>query len=102
MPVLADLDRHVGGVRHQAVADELGGATDDREALPPRHRGPRRLGGARGGDRGVDVGRGALRERPDEQVAIDRRARLERPGAIAPLAVDVVLVVPAELGLRVA
>ncbi len=96
-PVLADLDRHVGGVRHQVVADVLGRATDDGDALAPGHRGPRRLGGTRCGDRLVDVRRGGGRERPEEQVPIDRRARLERLGAIAPLAVDVVLVLPAEL-----
>ena len=98
--VLPDLDRHVGGVRHQVVADVLRRATDDREPLAPGDCGPGRLGGARCGDCGIDVRGRPGRKCAHEKVAIDRRARLELVRAIAPLAVDVVLVMPAELGLR--
>ena len=99
-PVLADLDRHVGGVRHQVVADVLGRPADDREPLAPRDRGPGRLGGARRGDRGVDVGgrRASRTSRRSMSRSIGERAS-NVLGAVAPLAVDVVLVVPAELGL---
>ena len=100
-PVLPDLDRHVGRVRHQVVADVLGRPADDREPFAPRDGGPGRLSGTGGSDCGIDVRGRAGRERAHEDVAIDRRPRLEAVRPVAPLAVDVVLVVPAELGLRV-
>ena len=79
--VLADLDRHRGRVVHQAVADQLRGATQDRRGAPPGGRGPGRLRGAGGRDGVVDVGGRALRERAEEEVAIDRRAGVEVPSA---------------------
>ena len=41
--VLADLESHHRGLVHEPVADQLGGASQDREALRPRRRGPGRL-----------------------------------------------------------
>ena len=86
-PVLADLEAHDRGLVHQPVADELGGAAKDRQALPPRRRRPGRLRGACRRDRVVDVVRDARREGPEHEVAIDRGADLERAGAVAPGAV---------------
>ena len=91
-PVLADLEGHDRGVVHQPVADELGGAAQDRQPLLPGRRGPRRLGGSCSGDRRVDVGRGGGRERPEEDVPVDRRAGLEGAVAVSPLPVDEVAV----------
>ena len=54
----------------------------------------------RGGDGVLDVLPGALRERPEEDVGVDRRADLERALAVALLAVDVVAVALAQPGLR--
>ena len=55
----------------------------------------------RRGDRSLRVGSIALGERPDEDLAVDRRTDLEPArAALDPLAVDVVRVVAAELGLR--
>ncbi len=97
-PVLADLEAHDRGLVHEPVADELGGTPDDLEPFAPRGRGPGRLSGSGGRDGVVDIARRALRERPEDQVAIDRRANLERAVAVAPGAVDVVAVVAAEAG----
>jgi hypothetical protein len=99
-PVLADLVAHVCRVVEQAVADQLGSAAQDLQALAPRRRGPGRLCPAGGRDGLVDIGGRATRERPQEDVRVDRRARLERPDAIAPRPVDVVAVIPAELAAR--
>ena len=89
-PVLADLDRHERRVVHQPLADQVTGPLDDRHALAPGHRRPCRLRAAGRCHGLVDVGRGPAREGAQHDVAIDRRADLERPVAVAPGAVDVV------------
>ncbi len=76
--VLADLDRHVRRVVHQVVADVLGRAADDRQPLAPRDGGPGGLRRARRGDRRIEVRRRARRERPEQELAVDRRTGLER------------------------
>ena len=94
--VLADLEAHDRGLVHEAVADELGRAADDLETIAPGSRGPSRLGGTSRGDGVVDVLGRAGRERPDDEVAVDRRGHVERRRAIAPGAIDVVSIVAAE------
>ena len=99
-PVLADLDRHQARVAHLALADQVGGLADQRQAVAPRRRGPRRLGAAGGGDGVLDVAAGALREVPEDDVRVDRRADVVSACALALEPVDEVAVVPAELALR--
>ena len=99
-PGLADLDRHQPRVLHLALADELGGRLEDLEPPLPAEPEPRRLRPSRGRDRVLDVGAGALRERPDEDVGVDRRADLERAVAVALRAADDVAVDLAQPRLR--
>ena len=73
---------------------------EDLEPPLPAEPEPRRLRAARGRDRVLDVGPGALRERPDEDVGVDRRADLERAVAVALRAVDDVAVDLAQPRLR--
>ena len=56
-PVLADLDCDQRGVRHLALADDVGDAAQDRDALLPRPRRPRGEGRACRGDGVLDVHR---------------------------------------------
>ena len=94
--VLADLDGHQAGVLHLALADQLRGAAQEREALGPAERSPGRLRGARRGDRVADVLARGRRETADEDVGVDGRAQLEGRVARALAAADDVRVVLTE------
>ena len=71
-PVLADLEGHERGVLELPLADEVGGAADDLESLPPAEVAPAGEGRAGGGHRVADVLAGADREAADDQVGVDR------------------------------
>ena len=94
--VLADLDGHQARVLHLALADQLGGAAQERQALGPAERSPGRLRGARRGDRIADVLARGRREAADEDVGVDGRAQLEGRVARALAAADDVRVVLTE------
>ena len=70
-PVLADLEGHERGVLELPLADEVGGAADDRAASPAEV-APAEEGRAGGGHRVADVLAGADREAADDQVGVDR------------------------------
>ena len=99
-PVLADLDGHQAAVLHLALADQLGRAAQDRQALLPGRGRPARLCRASGGDGVARVLARALGEGADDDLAVDRRAQLEGAVAIADMAIDEVAVVGTEASLR--
>ena len=76
--VLADLEGHERRVVELALTDQLGGAAQDGEAVSPRGVAPARECRAGGIDRVAHVLARPLRESRDDEVAIDRRAVLER------------------------
>ena len=87
-PGLAHLDRHQPGVLHLALADQLGGAAGGSRAAAPSRAGTTPAApAARPRSRPGRLA-GALGERPDEDVGVDRRADLERAIAVALRAID--------------
>ena len=86
--VLANLDGKQRGEHHLPLADDVGHAAQDRDALAATAcRTMRERRCARGRDGVLHVLPRALGERTDE-CAVDRRALLERPLAVALLAAD--------------
>ncbi len=97
-PVLADLEGHERGVRELSLADEVRGAADDLEPLPPAEVAPAREGRACGLYGVANVLAGADRETADDDVRVDRRPMFERLGRGPQLGADEHRIRPAKLG----
>src|SRR5690606_32304236 len=75
-PILADLDRHRGGDRVDALLDPLGDAAQDGDPLRPGGTRPaavRTLGRL---DRGSGIVGAAGTETPEQAIPVDRRTHL--------------------------
>ena len=72
------LAQHGGGVQPVAPrpGEQFGGLQEDRRPLVEVERGPARLGGLRGRDRGLGVRRGRLVDARQQQTVIGRRPHL--------------------------
>ena len=99
-PVLPHLEDEPGGELEPALAHDGGGAVEQRGALLPGGRAPRREGGLGGGDRVAHVIRRRRRHARHDRAGVGRAAALDRRRARARLARDVQRVGPPELALH--
>ena len=98
--VLADLHADRGRDLEEALADQISDFIQQMRAFGPGRIAPAGEGSFRGRHRSPNVIIVGLGEFSQQPVAVDGRAILEAARAIKPLAVDIELIAPAQIGFE--